>query len=150
MLDTWIHQVYFLSFLLDTMKIILSTFLFLLVLVGWQDPTSNRNLPDSLIYSTDKTSYTVLDSFSVVLKNKYNYDILFGFGCKNYLVMFYQKKVNNVWSETCGFGGCCLNIWRYWMLNTDSHQRHLIQSVLEYYNPNEKIMIKKFSNTFTI
>jgi len=80
------------------MKIILSTFLFLLVLVGWQDPTSNRNLPDSLIYSTDKTSYTVLDSFSVVLKNKYNYDILFGFGCESYLEMFYQKKVNNVWS----------------------------------------------------
>ena len=81
------------------MKTAFLSILFFLVLSSCQNPTNTETPINQINFTTDKTTYSKLDSINIILENKSDSEFLIGLRCNTYLEMFYQKKENNVWSD---------------------------------------------------
>ncbi|MBN2425606.1 MAG: hypothetical protein JXR46_13340 [Calditrichaceae bacterium] len=87
------------------MKALVSYTLFLLLITGCQKEATDISASiDQIDFSTDKQSYTLLDSIKLNLTNNTDDDIIIELRCGFYLEMFYQKKENSNWSDDLWFG----------------------------------------------
>ncbi|RMI08674.1 MAG: hypothetical protein D6681_07850 [Calditrichaeota bacterium] len=76
----------------------------LFVLFGCEkQPTDIGNVPDEIVFVTDKLFYTSADTLQLRLINNSESGIIIGLRCGGYLEMFYQKKEDDHWSENLWF-----------------------------------------------
>ena len=83
---------------------ILPAFALILSIIGCQNqPTEIKNSSEQIGFSTNSSSYVVSDTINLSLNNSSSFDMVVGLRCGHYLEMFYQKKVNQDWSDTLWF-----------------------------------------------
>jgi len=77
--------------------------LFLKVISCKKDATGINGSVNQIRFSTDKHSYSELDTINLCLKNSSSFDIVVGLRSGGYLEMFHQIKENDHWSEKLWF-----------------------------------------------
>lgn len=82
--------------------LIRNSFLFMLVvflLAGCDEINEFNKDYEQISLSTDRFSYTELDTINLSLENKSDFNTIIGLRCGSFLEMFYQRKKNNHWSD---------------------------------------------------
>ena len=83
---------------------IILSFALVLSIIGCQNqPTEIRTSSEQISFSTDSSSYVESDTINLSLKNGPSFDLIVYLKCGRFLEMFYQKKVNQDWSDTLWF-----------------------------------------------
>ena len=91
------------------MKTFISLILLTLLFLSCEKETTAINgSVNQISFSTDKFSYTSLDTIYLSLDNKKDLGIIIALRCGVYLEMSYQRKENGHWSEDLWF-------WYMWL-----------------------------------
>jgi len=85
------------------MKTIIHVLLLVLIFISCEDPTSNTNNSNPIIFQTVGNSFTTADSIHVIIKNNSDSNLLIGMRCGYLLEMSYQRKEKDVWSDNLYF-----------------------------------------------
>ena len=114
-----------------SVKLCCSLFLFF-VIVSCESPTSTDN--DQIIFHTVGNSFSTTDSIKVVIENRTNSNYNIALRCGIHLEMYYQKKVNDSWSE---------DLWFSWMTLKCSSVINTIKedNVFQFIIPSEEISV---------
>ncbi len=134
-------------------------FLIIICFISCTSPTETEN---QLIFKTDLPSYSNTDSIKVKLGNGTTDDIVIGLRCGIYLEMFYQKKVDSVWTDNLIFTYMTLkcasipdtlkanSVYRYTMSPTDFDSTGIYRLVLNYNYVRKSLAGVIYSNSFEI
>jgi hypothetical protein len=83
---------------------VILSFALILWIIGCQNQSTEiSNSSEQVSFSTNSSSYVESDTIKLSLRNNASYDITVGLRCGLYLEMFYQKQVNQDWSDTLWF-----------------------------------------------
>jgi hypothetical protein len=141
------------------MKTFFTVLIMAMILLSCTNPTGTD---DRLIFKTDKTTYSHMDSVKIELGNGINDEILVGLRCGIYLEMFYQKKVNSVWTDNLIFAYMSLkcasipdtvkvnSVYRYTMSPTEFDSMGEYRLVLNYNYVRKNLAEEIYSNSFEI
>ena len=149
----------------NIMRIIFLFMALILIFNSCQNPTETDNSLNKVYLATDKTSYSKSDNISVLVNNKSNSEIQVTLRCRTFLEMFYQMKLDSVWSDNLMFqymNSRCLNsldtikqddIFNYAL---QSEKSEIVDStgtyrfVLKYYPLPESVAETTYSNPFEV
>ncbi len=144
------------------MKIFLISFLFFITLASCNNLVETNDYENQIYFKTNMPSYSNIDTVKVELRNKTTNDIVIGLRCGIYLEMFYQKRVDGVWTENLFFTYMTLkcasipdtiepnSFCRYIMSPADFDSSGLYRLVLNYNYGRKNPAGVIYSNSFEI